>query len=67
VAHRNRGLARAVVSLATARGRDQAELVFLCADAHDWPQHLYRRLGYEPIGLLHRFCPTLPGQPTATP
>ena len=57
---RNRGLARAVVSLATAQGRDGAEMVFLLADAADWPQHLYRRLGYETVGLLHRFCPTLP-------
>lgn len=58
--HRNRGLARAVVSLATVHGREEAEMVFLLADAADWPQHLYRRLGYETVGLLHRFCPTLP-------
>jgi ribosomal protein S18 acetylase RimI-like enzyme len=57
---RNRGLARAVVSLATAQGRRGAGLVFLLADGGDWPQHLYRRLGYETVGLLHRFCPTLP-------
>jgi GNAT superfamily N-acetyltransferase len=57
---RNRGLARAVVSLATEEARRDAELVFLMADAGDWPQHLYRRLGYETVGLMHRFCPTLP-------
>jgi ribosomal protein S18 acetylase RimI-like enzyme len=57
---RNRGLARAVVSLATEEGRRDAGLVFLLADGGDWPQHLYRRLGYETVGLLHRFCPTLP-------
>lgn len=66
LAHRNRGLAQAVVSLATAVAHQQAKLVFLCADAHDWPQQLYRRLGYEPVGLLHRFCPTLPGQVVLT-
>ncbi len=59
--YRNRGLARAVVSLATAAGRARAELVFLLADASDWPQHLYRRLGFESVGLLHRFAPRLPG------
>ena len=58
--YRNRGLARATVSLATATGRAEAELVFLFADATDWPQHLYRRLGYETLGVLHRFCPWLP-------
>ena len=59
--HRNRGLARAVVSLATAEGCHEADLVFLCADPQDWPQHLYERLGYERLGLLHRFAPALGG------
>jgi ribosomal protein S18 acetylase RimI-like enzyme len=62
---RNRGLARAVVSLATATARAEGELVFLLADATDWPQHLYRRLGYESLGLLHRFCPWFPGEEPA--
>lgn len=56
-AARGLGLATAVVSLATARAREAAELVFLCADPADWPRHLYARLGYEPIGLLYRFSP----------
>jgi ribosomal protein S18 acetylase RimI-like enzyme len=57
---RRRGLAGAVVSFATERARDEGSLVFLCADALDWPQHLYERLGYEPVGTLHRFFPVLP-------
>jgi ribosomal protein S18 acetylase RimI-like enzyme len=50
-AHRGRGYASAVVLYAaeTAR-RAGADFVFLVADAEDWPQHLYRRLGFEPIG-----------------
>ena len=60
---RNRGLARAVVSLATLEGRRSADLVFLLADGTDWPQYLYRRLGYETIGVLHRFSATLPEPP----
>jgi ribosomal protein S18 acetylase RimI-like enzyme len=60
-AFRNRGHGRAVVSVATRAARAHAQLVFLCADASDWPQYLYQRLGFEPIGLLHRFCPVLPG------
>ncbi len=60
-AARGRGLARSVVSLATARALRDAELVFLCADPADWPRHLYERLGYQPLGLLRRFQPALPG------
>jgi hypothetical protein len=33
------------------------ELVFIVADAGDWPQYLYRRIGFEPAGrtwALHR-------------
>jgi ribosomal protein S18 acetylase RimI-like enzyme len=49
--HRGRGYASAVVLHAaeTAR-RAGADFVFLVADAYDWPQHWYRRLGFEPIG-----------------
>jgi ribosomal protein S18 acetylase RimI-like enzyme len=50
-AHRGRGYASAVVLHAaeTAR-RAGADFVFLVADAYDWPQHWYQRLGFEPIG-----------------
>ena len=49
--HRGRGYASAVVlhAIELAR-RAGADFVFLVADAQDWPQHLYRRLGFEPIG-----------------
>jgi ribosomal protein S18 acetylase RimI-like enzyme len=49
--HRGRGYASAVVLHAAEEARRAgADFVFLVADAHDWPQHLYRRLGFEPIG-----------------
>jgi len=48
---RGRGLARAVVSAAVRDARaDGADLIFLYADADDWPQHLYARLGFRPLG-----------------
>jgi N-acetylglutamate synthase-like GNAT family acetyltransferase len=47
---RNRGYATAVVldavELATGYG---CSLIFLVADAEDWPQQLYRRLGFERV------------------
>ena len=51
---RNRGYARAVITaaLAAARGHD---FVFLVTDASDWPQQLYRRLGFENVGIESRF------------
>jgi ribosomal protein S18 acetylase RimI-like enzyme len=50
-AHRRRGYASAVVLRAAEEARRAgADFVFLVADAEDWPQHLYRRLGFEPIG-----------------
>jgi ribosomal protein S18 acetylase RimI-like enzyme len=53
-AFRRRGLSRAVVSAAldAASGYD---FVFLVADATDWPQKFYRRLGFEPVGIESRF------------
>jgi ribosomal protein S18 acetylase RimI-like enzyme len=58
--HRGRGYASAVVLAAIeASRRDGAELVFLVADANDWPQELYRRLGFETVGNYTKFF--LPG------
>ncbi|MGH2895803.1 MAG: GNAT family N-acetyltransferase [Solirubrobacteraceae bacterium] len=52
VAHRERGLARAVVSAAIAdAGRWGAELIVVGADAYDWPQLMYAALGFESVGL----------------
>lgn len=60
---RNRGLARATVlaaaDAAAALGND---LVFLCADTHDWPIELYRKLGFDEIGAEWNFGrPSAPG------
>lgn len=51
---RNRGLARAVVSAALDAAKDN-DFVFLVADNDDWPQQLYRRLGFDDVGLETRF------------
>jgi GNAT superfamily N-acetyltransferase len=51
VAHRGRGLARAVVSAAVAHAaRWGADLIVVPADADDWPQLMYARLGFAAIG-----------------
>jgi ribosomal protein S18 acetylase RimI-like enzyme len=59
-AFRRRGLSRAVVSTAleAARGYD---FVFLVADASDWPQEFYRRLGFEEVGIESRFLRLIGG------
>jgi ribosomal protein S18 acetylase RimI-like enzyme len=49
--HRERGNASAVVLRAVHEAKAAgADLVFLVADAEDWPRELYRRLGFEEIG-----------------
>jgi GNAT superfamily N-acetyltransferase len=49
--HRGQGLGRAVVQAALNAALDAGhELVFVVADDGDWPKHLYRRLGFEPVG-----------------
>lgn len=49
--HRGRGYASAVVLRAVEEARAAgARLVFLVADAEDWPKELYRRLGFDEIG-----------------
>lgn len=54
--HRGRGYASAVVLRAAAEARAAgADLVFLVADADDWPKHLYERLGFDRIGGLRKF------------
>ena len=59
-AHRSRGFAGALVSHAVRAARaGGAEIVFLVTDADEWPQQLYRRLGFAGAGLLHRFRTTL--------
>jgi len=55
---RRRGHARALVTRAAEAARAAGhEFVFIIADADDWPQQLYHRVGFEPIGrtwALHR-------------
>jgi len=51
VAHRRRGLGRAVVCAAVAdAGRWGADLVVVGADADDWPQLMYSGSGFAPVG-----------------
>jgi predicted GNAT family acetyltransferase len=63
--HRGRGYGRAVVAAATRTALDEgAELLFIVADAEDWPRGLYERLGYAPAGRLGvylRFDPRAAG------
>lgn len=51
---RRRGLSRAVVSTALEAARTYP-FVFLVADAGDWPQEFYRRLGFDQVGIESRF------------
>ncbi|HUY07869.1 MAG TPA: GNAT family N-acetyltransferase [Candidatus Dormibacteraeota bacterium] len=48
---RNRGYATALVLAAVKSAQSSGcSLVFLIADAEDWPKQLYRRLGFEAVG-----------------
>ena len=50
-AHRQQGLAKAVVSAAVrAAGEWGADLIVVPADADDWPQLLYAGLGFHELG-----------------
>jgi ribosomal protein S18 acetylase RimI-like enzyme len=53
---RGRGVARNIVLRAAAEGRAAgAEMVFIEADANDWPQRLYERLGFRHVGAYREF------------
>jgi GNAT superfamily N-acetyltransferase len=55
-AHRGRGYARAtVLAAAEAAAAERCEPIFLLTDASDWPQHLYRKLGFDAIGAVYEF------------
>jgi GNAT superfamily N-acetyltransferase len=55
-ARRRRGHARAAVEAAAdAAGSAGCEHVFMVTDAADWPQHLYRTLGFDEIGATYEF------------
>jgi GNAT superfamily N-acetyltransferase len=54
--HRGHGLASAVVRAAIAASRDRGDdLVMILADADDWPQKLYERLGFETVDAWRTF------------
>jgi ribosomal protein S18 acetylase RimI-like enzyme len=54
--HRGRGLARALVLRALAASREAGnELTFLLANRDDWPKKLYRKLGFDEVGLIYDF------------
>jgi GNAT superfamily N-acetyltransferase len=53
---RGRGIARATVGRAVREaGAGGADLVFLIADAADWPKRLYAKLGFDPVGTYWQF------------
>ena len=51
-----RGCATAVISAAANYARKQGcDFIFLLTESDDWPQHLYRRLGFRDIGQTYCF------------
>ena len=55
-ARRRRGHARAAVAAAAdTAAAEGAEQVFMVTDAADWPQELYRSLGFDEIGATYEF------------
>jgi hypothetical protein len=62
-AERGLGLARAVVSAAIdAAVQERCDPIFVPADADDWPQLLYAKLGFEPLGTQVSFTLREPGR-----
>ena len=55
-ARRRRGHARAAVAAAADAAADKGcDSVFMVTDASDWPQDLYRSLGFDEIGATYEF------------
>ena len=55
-AFRRRGVARAMVALATDLAQESgAELIWIAADDKDWPKDLYVKLGFRPVGRIFSF------------
>jgi ribosomal protein S18 acetylase RimI-like enzyme len=55
-AHRGHGLASAVIRAAIAASQERGDdLVMIMADADDWPQRLYERLGFETVDVFRTF------------
>jgi ribosomal protein S18 acetylase RimI-like enzyme len=56
VARRRRGHARAAVAAAADAAVERGcDSVFIVTDASDWPQELYRSLGFDEIGATYEF------------
>jgi ribosomal protein S18 acetylase RimI-like enzyme len=49
-AHRRRGYARALVSLALRVSLETNSRTFLVAEGADWPRHFYARMGFADVG-----------------
>jgi ribosomal protein S18 acetylase RimI-like enzyme len=61
-ARRRRGYARAAVAAAAdAAAAGGCEQVLIVTDAADWPQHLYRSLGFHEIGSTYEFLKVIVG------
>jgi GNAT superfamily N-acetyltransferase len=55
-AHRGAGFASAVIRAAMAAAQERGDdLIMIMADADDWPQKLYERLGFETVDLYRTF------------
>ena len=55
-AHRGAGLASAVVRAAIAAAQERGDdPIMIMADADDWPQRLYERLGFETVDAYRSF------------
>ena len=64
--HRGHGLASAVIRAAIAAAHERGDdLVMIMADADDWPQRLYERLGFETVDAYRAFTRKPPGTPPA--
>jgi spore maturation protein CgeE len=54
--HQGRGYASALVLRALDEAHQSGcDLVFLVSDEDDWPQALYRRLGFDDLGRYVKF------------
>jgi GNAT superfamily N-acetyltransferase len=66
--HRNRGYARAIVQAAVAASVERGDrFTFLIALVDDWPRDMYRRMGFEPVGAIHRFRRSPPPRAASPP
>jgi GNAT superfamily N-acetyltransferase len=61
---RGLGFARAaVLAAADAAASENRDPIFLQTDASDWPQQLYRKLGFDELGTIYEFLKLPLGTP----